>query len=154
MKREKGFTLIELVTVIIILGILAAFAIPRFINLSTEARAASIEGLGGSVKAAAALAHSKAVANGEANLSGDITMEGAVVTLVNGFPNATTTNGIGQALQSMSGYTATGGGTAAGDTLTFTTDPAPTDSSQCQVAYTAPDKNGSATTDITTVDCG
>jgi MSHA pilin protein MshA len=45
MKKQQGFTLIELVTVIIILGILAAFAIPRFINLTTEARAASIEGL-------------------------------------------------------------------------------------------------------------
>ncbi|HET7588427.1 MAG TPA: prepilin-type N-terminal cleavage/methylation domain-containing protein, partial [Gammaproteobacteria bacterium] len=52
MRKQQGFTLIELVTVIIILGILAAFAVPRFINVTGAARAAAIEGVGGSVKAA------------------------------------------------------------------------------------------------------
>ena len=54
--QSRGFTLIELVVVITILGILAAFAIPKFIALDTQARVATINGLAGSVKSAAALA--------------------------------------------------------------------------------------------------
>ena len=55
-SQSGGFTLIELVVVITILGILAAFAIPKFIALDSQARAATISGLAGSVNSAAALA--------------------------------------------------------------------------------------------------
>lgn len=54
MKNNKGFTLIELVMVIVILGILAATAIPKFINLSAEARQSAIEGVAGGLAAASA----------------------------------------------------------------------------------------------------
>ena len=57
-RKQAGFTLIELVVVITILGILAAFAIPRFASLETEARIGAIQGLAGSVRSSAALAHS------------------------------------------------------------------------------------------------
>ena len=64
--RQGGFTLIELVVVITILGILAAFAIPRFVSLETRARTASRDALAGSVRSGAALAHALWLANGGA----------------------------------------------------------------------------------------
>lgn len=60
-NSSRGFTLIELIIVIVILGILSAFAIPRFADLSSNARIGVIESISGSMKSVTAIVHMKGV---------------------------------------------------------------------------------------------
>lgn len=144
-REQQGFTLIELVVVLVILGILAAFAIPRFVNISTEAREAAVRGLAGSLRSAAALAHGLALARSVSN--GTISMEGQNVTIVNGYPSANAA-GISATVANLDGFQALADTPAAGS-ITYRPTNAATAPDRCQVVYTQAAVGGSATVTLT-----
>lgn len=121
-NQQSGFTLIELIIVIVILGVLSAFAVPRFANLGGDAREASINAALGSMRSASAIAHSAYLAAG--NNPASVTMEGASVALAFGYP---TKAGILVAAQiSATDYDTSTAGTVAANGATGT----------CEVVYT------------------
>jgi len=111
LQKNNGFTLIELIVVIVILGIMVTFAAPKFIDLQSDARASVIRGVEGSIRSAATLVYSKSLIDGtETAATGTVNVSGGgVVDTVFGYPAATAA-GIGTAIDLQGGVTHDGSG--------------------------------------------
>ncbi|WP_413699867.1 prepilin-type N-terminal cleavage/methylation domain-containing protein [Psychromonas sp. KJ10-10] len=153
MKKQSGFTLIELVIVIIILGILAATAVPKFVDLQSDARQSAMKGVKGALEGATTLTYSRVAIDGVEKLTGQ-TVNGIVAEY--GYPAGTVV-----ALQEVAGLASTdwtitaGSGTAA---AIIVAQDAPTgadtagDASECRVTYL--EATSIARPTITVIDTG
>ncbi|MCX7133926.1 MSHA biogenesis protein MshA [Aeromonas piscicola] len=143
MKKQAGFTLIELVIVIIILGILAVTAAPKFLNLQDDARKAAADGVKASLQSASQMIYSKAAILGIESTSGAVSVANETVNTVFGYP---TTADISKTV------TLDGWAQVSGTNGTFK--PSDQANGKCAVTYAQPTVTGVPPSIAVSTDCG
>jgi MSHA pilin protein MshA len=144
-SRNEGISLVDLVVVITLLGMICAFAIPRFTRLENNVRASEVVALSVNLRSASAAAHAQYLESG-GRLS-SAALKGKIIRLMNGYPDVGP-NGIRLAAPDLSDFTVSTTPTS----VTFSKSGAPA-AAQCAVTYHASPPSEAAITDLYTGGC-
>lgn len=150
MRASKGFTIVELILVIIVLGILASFAIPKIFYLERSSKVATLEGIAHTLRSTADMVHGIAIINGTIGATGTVSIDqsGTNVAVVYSYPSATS-SGMPLAIANNTGATSINYITAPSDPgvyqLFFT-------QGVCGVNYSSPAVQGGAPSINITID--